>query len=215
VSNWPGKYVIGLTGNIATGKSVVCKMLEYLGAYTIDADALSHSAIAKGAPGYQKVIDTFGEWVLDENGNIDRARLGRHVFSDPQDLQQLESIIHPLVEYALDLLIRRTDQRVIVIEAIKLLESRLVEGCDTIWVTCAPEAVQKARLMQKRATTEQDALQRIHAQSPQDVKIAAANVIIQNAGSLDGTWKQVISAWKAIPPIQDTRPVSVDRFLVS
>lgn len=215
MSNWPGKYVIGLTGNIATGKSVVCKMLEHLGAYTIDADALSHSAIAKGAPGYQKVIDIFGEWVLDENGNIDRAKLGRHVFSDSQDLRQLESIIHPLVEYAVDLLIRRTSQRVIVIEAIKLLESRLVAGCDTVWVTCAPETVQKARLIQKRAVTEQDAIQRILSQSPQDVKIAAANVVIQNAGSLEDTWKQVISAWEAIPPIHDTKPVSVDRFLVS
>jgi dephospho-CoA kinase len=210
VSNWPGKYVIGLTGNIATGKSVVCKMLEHLGAYTIDADALSHRAMAKGAPGYQEVTGTFGEWILDENGEIDRARLGRHVFSDSQALRQLERIIHPLVEYAIDLLVRRAGRRVIVIEAIKLLESRLAKDCDTVWVTSAPEAVQKARLMQRRKMTEEDALQRIHAQSVQDVKIAAANVVIQNAGSLEDTWKQVLAAWKVIPAVQDTRPAALD-----
>jgi dephospho-CoA kinase len=206
VSNWPGKYIIGLTGNIATGKSAVSKMLEHLGAYTIDADALSHCAIAKGAPGYQKVIDTFGKWIVDGQGEIDRAKLGRHVFSDPEDLQRLEGIIHPLVEYAMDLLIRRASQPIIVIEAIKLLESRLAGACDTVWVTCAPEPVQKARLMQKRNMTEQDALQRIHTQSPQEVKTAAANVVIQNDGSLEDTWKQVVTAWKNVPPVSNTKP---------
>jgi hypothetical protein len=68
VSNWPGKYVIGLTGNIATGKSVVRRMLEHLGAYTIDADALSHRVISRGAPGYQPVLDKFGTWLLDKDG---------------------------------------------------------------------------------------------------------------------------------------------------
>jgi dephospho-CoA kinase len=198
VSSWPGKYVIGLTGNIATGKSVVRKMLEHLGAYSIDADALSHRAIARGAPGYQKVIDTFGRWIVDGNGEIDRAKLGRLVFNDPEALQQLEAIIHPLVEYGIDLMIQRTDQRVIVIEAIKLLESKLVGACDTIWTTHAPESIQKDRLMQNRNMSEQEALQRIHAQSPQEVKTAAANVVIQNSGSIEDTWKQVVAGWKAI-----------------
>jgi dephospho-CoA kinase len=76
MSAWPGKFVIGLTGNIATGKSVVRKMLEHLGAYGIDADVLSHRAIIKGSPGYQPVLDTFGKWVLGTNGEIDRAKLG-------------------------------------------------------------------------------------------------------------------------------------------
>ena len=90
MSNWPGKIVIGLTGNIATGKSVVRKMLEHLGAYGIDADSLAHRAIAKGAPGYQPVIDTFGRWILDAQGQIDRAKLGKLVFSDPEALKSLE-----------------------------------------------------------------------------------------------------------------------------
>jgi dephospho-CoA kinase len=207
VSNWPGKYVIGLTGNIATGKSVVRKMLEHLGAYSIDADALSHRAVAKGAPGYQKVIDTFGKWIVAADGEIDRAKLGRLVFNDPEALRQLELIVHPLVEHAVDLMIQRAGQRVIVIEAIKLLEGNLVSGCDTIWVTYAPEPTQKARLIQKRNMSDHDALQRIHAQPAQEVKTAAANVVIQNSGSFEDTWKQVVAAWKGISPVTGARPV--------
>ena len=211
MSNWPGKYVIGLTGNIATGKSVVRKMLEHLGAYSIDADALSHRAIAKGAPGYQKVIDTFGKWIVDRDGEIDRAKLGRLVFNDPEALQQLELIVHPLVEQAVGLMIKRARQHVIVIEAIKLLEGKLVKGCDTIWVTHAPESIQKARLIQKRSMSEQDALQRIHAQPAQEAKTASANVVIQNSGSFEATWKQVVAAWKGISPVTDTQPVVISK----
>jgi len=199
VSNWPGKYVIGLTGNIATGKSVVRKMLEHLGAYGIDADALSHRAIARGAPGYRKVLDAFGGWILDGSGEIDRARLAGRVFSDPEALRQLEAIVHPLVRQAIDLLIRRAKVRLIVIEAIKLLEGPLAGACDTVWTTVAPEPVQKARLMQLRNMSEQEALQRIHAQPDQEVKIAAADLVIKNAGSFEDTWKQVLAGWKAIP----------------
>ena len=83
MSRWAGKYVIGLTGNIATGKSVVRKMLEHLGAYGIDADALGHRAIAKGAPGYPLVPKAFGEWILDEEGQIDRGRMAKLAFTDP------------------------------------------------------------------------------------------------------------------------------------
>jgi len=207
VSNWPGKYVIGLTGNIATGKSIVRRMLEHLGAYTIDADTLSHRAIAKGAPGYQPVVDAFGKFILDASGEIHRAKLGRLAFNDPDALKDLEAIVHPLVEHAVDLMIQRASQRVIVIEAIKLLEGKLVSACDTVWTTYAPELVQKARLMQKRGMNEQEAIQRIQAQPPQEVKTAAANVVIQNAGSFEDTWKQVVAAWKVISPITDTFPV--------
>lgn len=199
MSNWPGKYVIGLTGNIATGKSVVRKMLEHLGAYGIDADALSHRAIARGAPGYRKVLDTFGGWIMDESGEIDRARLGGIVFSDPEALQQLEAIVHPLVEQGVDLLIRRANPRVVVIEAIKILEGGLGKACDTIWTTYAPESVQKARLMQLRNMSEQETLLRIHAQPAQEVKTAAADLVIQNTGSFEDTWKQVLAGWNAIP----------------
>lgn len=199
MSRWPGKYVIGLTGNIATGKSVVRKMLEHLGGYGIDADALAHRAMAKGAPGYPLVLRNFGEWVLDEEGQIDRQKLAKIAFSDPMALEQLEVIVHPLVAQAVDLLIRRANQSIVVIEAIKLLESDLVAGCDSIWVVDAPAELQIARLMHKRKMSEAAARQRIAAQSPQALKLRSANVMIRNNGSFENTWDQVQEAWGQIP----------------
>ena len=176
MSAWSGKYVIGLTGNIATGKSVVRKMLEHLGAYGIDADALAHRAIAKGSPGYAKVIELFGRWILDEEGQVDRKKLGRVVFADPDALKQLEAIVHPLVRQAVDLLTKRASHKVIVIEAIKLLESPLRDACDVIWVTDAPREIQMQRLVSKRQTSPQEALQRVESQAAQAEKLAAADV---------------------------------------
>jgi dephospho-CoA kinase len=120
-----GKFIIGLTGNIATGKTVVRRMLEQLGAYTIDADTLSHRAIAKGAPGHPPTVEAFGNWILDPHGEIDRTKLGGLVFRDPEALARLEAIVHPLVREAVDLLVRRAKQPVIVLEAIKLLDGEL------------------------------------------------------------------------------------------
>jgi dephospho-CoA kinase len=200
VSKWAGKYVIGLTGNIGTGKSVVRRMLEHLGAYGLDADALSHRAISKGAPGYQPVIDHFGRWILAANGEIDRAKLSRVVFNDPEALATLEGIIHPLVLQGVDWLIRRSTQTVIVIEAIKLLETNLHKTCDAVWVVYTPPELQMARLMQNRKMSEIEARQRIAAQPPQEQKIAAANFVVRNDNSFEETWKQINAAWlKFIP----------------
>lgn len=209
MSNWPGKIVIGLTGNIATGKSVVRRMLEHLGAYTIDADALAHRVIAKGAPGYQPVLDRFGTWLLDKDGQIDRTKLGRLVFADGQALAQLEDIVHPYVGQAVDMLIKRSTQSVVVVEAIKLLESNLRGMCDTIWVTDADQKVQAERLVAKRGLSQDEAMQRIHSQSAQKEKLAAAKVVITNNGSMEDLWKQVNEAWKHISPAAEAEPATL------
>jgi len=200
LSNWPGKFVIGLTGNIATGKSVVRRMLEHLGAYTIDADALTHRAYAKGAPGYQAVVDNFGKWLINKDGEIDRSKLGNLVFNNSEAMTQLEAIAHPLVRQATEILIKRSIQPVIVIEAIKLLEGDLRNVCDSIWVTNASEEIQIERLMRKRGMNRDQAKERIHMQSAQSVKVAVANIVITNTGSYDTLWKQVNAAWKEIVP---------------
>lgn len=212
MGKWAGKYVIGLTGNIGTGKSVVRRMLEHLGALGIDADSLAHRAIAKGAPGYNPVVRLFGQWVVGPDGEIDRARLGRLVFSDPQALAQLEAIVHPLVLQAIDWIITRSSKKVVVIEAIKLLEANIHQSCDSVWVVTIPPEVQLARLVQKRKLDEAVARQRIQAQPPQRVKVAAANVVIHNTGSFEDTWKQVAAAWlKQVPqdePAQEKAAVT-------
>lgn len=200
MSKWPGKTVIGLTGNIGTGKSVVRRMLEHLGAFGIDADALSHRAIARGAPGYNQVVTQFGRWILNSDGEIDRQRLGKVVFSDPQALKILEDIVHPLVGQAVDFLVSRTKKNVVVIEAIKLLESELKDRSDSIWVVYVPEKIQIERLVKRRKMDEQEAIQRIRSQSPQVLKMGAANVVVNNDGSVEGTWKQVLRHWQKIVP---------------
>jgi len=197
-NRWPGKYVIGLTGNIATGKSVVRRMLEHLGAMGVDADALSHQALAKGGPAYAQALKTFGEWLLGPEGEISRAALGKVVFADAKALAKLEAIIHPIVGQALDFLVKRSQAQVVVIEAIKLIESGLAKDCDAVWVVNTPEAVQVLRLINKRKMPEDEAVQRISAQNPQADKLKAAAVVIQNAGSFEETWVQVQAAFSKI-----------------
>lgn len=209
MSRWEGKYVIGLTGNIGTGKSVVRRMLEHLGAYGIDADALAHRTIARGAPGYQTVVDQFGKWILKEDGEIDRGRLGRLVFADPLALASLEAIVHPLVEQAVDFLVKRSPHPVVVIEAIKLLESNLPQRCDSIWAVYAPKDVQLARLTQRRRMPRAEAIQRIESQPPQEQKVKAAKIIINNVGGIEDTWKQVAAGWKKdVPALEKAEAVT-------
>jgi dephospho-CoA kinase len=190
--------VIGLTGNIAVGKSVVRQMLQHLGAYPIDADGLSHQAMQPGAPAYKPVIETFGQFIVGPDKQINRAMLGQIVFANPEALAKLEAIVHPIVRQAINTLIARSKQRVVVIEAIKLLEGGLADLTDSVWVVDATPETQLRRLMQKRNMSEADARQRIRAQNPQADKLAKANVIIRNDGNVEETWKQVQVAWNQI-----------------
>lgn len=195
MSRWQGKYVIGLTGNIAVGKSVVRQMLQHLGAYTIDADSLAHQAMMPGAPAYKPVVSAFGQMVVGQDGRINRATLGSIVFSNPQAMQKLEEITHPIIRQAIQALVTRAKQRVIVVEAIKLLESPLAESMDAIWVVNASPKAQYRRLIEKRKMSEADAKQRILAQTKQADKITRADVVIENEGNVEQTWKQVQVQW--------------------
>lgn len=209
MNKWPGKFVIGLTGNIGTGKSVIRRMLEHLGAYGIDADALAHRAYAKGAPGYDKVIEAFGRYILNEEEQIDRKKLGRIVFSDPAAMKQLEAIVHPLVAQAIDLIVRRSNQKVIVIESARLVGTVMADFYNSLWVVYAPEEIQLSRLMLNRGMSEKDARQRINAQLPQETQLGAAHVIIKNVSSYEDAWKQVTTAWKKYVSSFETPTVMV------
>ena len=195
-------YVIGLTGNIATGKSTVAKILARLGPEHIDADTLAHRVMSVGQPVYHKVVDAFGPYILAPGGEIDRAKLGKIVFADPHALARLEAIVHPAVIARTRERIERTHAGVAVIEAIKLIESGVaVQLCDTVWVVTAPRAVQIQRLIQERDLSHQDAVLRIDAQPDQQAKVAHAEVVIDNGGSLEQTSAQVEQAWAKIEPI--------------
>ena len=192
------KYIIGLTGNIATGKSVVARMLERLGAMAIDADALAHEVMEKGPPVWQAVVNEFGEGILCRDGSIDRKKLGDIVFADEAALRRLEATVHPAVIARTEELIESSPEPVVVVEAIKLIEAGMDKACDALWVVTCRKEQQLARLMEQRGLTEGEARQRIEAQPPQEAKLALADVVIDNSGSLEETWRQVKREWEQV-----------------
>lgn len=198
MGRWANKYVIGLTGNIGMGKSLVRKMLEHLGAYTIDADGLTHQVMAPGAPAYGPVVETFGKWVLDSQNRVDRTKLGAVVFSHPEALTRLETLTHPIIGQGIDTLINRAKQPIVVIEAIKLLEGAMAEQVDAVWVVDAAPQIQLERLISKRGMSEYEARKRVDTQNPQRDKLAKASVVITNNGTAEDVWVQVQREWNKI-----------------
>jgi dephospho-CoA kinase len=224
---YQGVYLVGLTGNIACGKSTVVEMLRELGAHVIDADRVTHELQRPGEPVYAQIVAAFGSEILAEPGGpIDRKRLGAIVFADPAALRRLEQIVHPAVHARIEAWLSELaraeirdwrlaiadasknlqspistlrPRKVAVIDAIKLLETGWKPVCDAIWVvTCRPEQ-QLARLMASRGMSEAEARGRIATQPPQAEKVAQADVVIDNGGSIDNTRRQVEAAWNAIP----------------
>jgi dephospho-CoA kinase len=192
--------VIGLTGNIATGKSTVGRMLAERGAEHIDADRLAHQVMAQGTGAWEQIVRAFGREVLRPDGEIDRARLGAIVFSDDDALARLERIVHPPVIERTQALIERSSAPVVVVEAIKLIESGMVARlCDALWVVTAPRPVQIDRLVENRDLSRAEAAARVDVQPPQQAKVAQADVVIDNGGTLEETRRQVTEAWHALP----------------
>ncbi len=190
------KYLIGLTGNIATGKSTVAKMLQDLGATVIDADALVHELERKGTPTYEAIVAAFGPGILNRGGEIDRKALGAIVFADPGQLRALESIVHPAVLLESMQRIQAAETPVVVYEAIKLIEAGRADMCDALWVVTARPEVQLDRLRRDRKMSEAEARQRIEAQPPQSEKVMRADVVIDNSNTLEDTRRQVERAFR-------------------
>ena len=190
--------LIGLTGNIGTGKSTVARMLAELGAEVIDADKVAHEVMRAGTPAHAQIAATFGPEVLAPNGEIDRARLGAQVFADPAALARLEAIVHPATIETIRRRVAISQATVVVIEAIKLIEAGLADGCDSVWVTTCRLEQQVYRIMGGRGSSRAEAEQRVRAQPPQEEKIARADVVIDTSGKLSRTWAQVQAAWQRL-----------------
>ena len=194
-------FLIGLTGNIATGKSLVAQMLAELGARVIDADQVAHDVMLPGGPAYGAVVEAFGTDILgeaDAGGAIDRAKLGAIVFRDPAALRRLEQIVHPATIAAVNRLIAAAVEQVVVVEAIKLIEAGMHRRYEALWVVTAPREVQIARLMVIRGLSQAEASLRVDAQPPQAEKAALADLVIVNDGSVEELRLRVEAAWAEV-----------------
>jgi dephospho-CoA kinase len=173
--------VIGLTGPIGCGKSTVAGWLEELGGVVVDADRIAREVTAPGEPALDAVIEAFGEEFMAADGSLDRAALGRVVFSDPAALATLEAIVHPAVRPRIEEAVRAAADAgapLVVIEAIKLVEAGHAARCDEVWLVTCDAATQRERLV-GRGTNEADAATRIAAQGDiiERLRPAAGRVI--------------------------------------
>ncbi len=179
--------LIGLTGGIASGKSTVIQYLRYQGYPVIDADKLGHKVLEPGNQGYKKVVDKFGEGILNKDKTVNRLILGGIVFSDPNKLQVLNEISHPIIaEMVMKEFksISSMDQTGIVfLEAALLIEANWFNMCQHIWVVTLEKAEASRRLQKRDGLSESEAISRLESQLTAKEKIAYADVVLRNDGS--------------------------------
>ena len=196
-------FVVGLTGPMGAGKSMVAGMLRELGAKVLDADALVHDEQLRGTVGYSAIVQTFGTKVLGEDKEVDRAKLATEVFGDPTKLRRLEQILHPrVIARVLEARSMLPADAVLVVEAIKLLDGELRKACDRIWVVLAPRKVMLERLA-LRGIGEREAELRLAQQLTDDQFRAAADAVIVNDGDRERTLERVRDAWLELRRARD------------
>ena len=193
--------VVGLTGNIASGKSSVARSLAALGVRVIDADVLAREAVEPGAPALSRIVARWGRGVLGPDGALDRAALRARVFGDPGELAALNAIVHPEVRRRRDALLdaaRRAGERVVVCDIPLLFEENLAGDVDVVVLVDAPREVRLERLMRERQLDRAEAAAMIAAQTPAELTRARADYVIDNAGSLDALEARTREVWRAI-----------------
>ena len=191
--DWPPQRRIGLTGGIASGKSSVAALLEKRGCPVLDADCYAREALAQGTSASNAVVARYGERIKkDGTSDIDRAGLAAIVFNDPNERSWLEELIHPIVQRRFDEALRSLPEAPIVILMIPLLfEAGLEAWCSEIWVVRCTALQQRERLMARNNCTEAEAIQRIAAQWPIDIKVQRADSVINNSGRIDDLHDQL------------------------
>lgn len=199
--------LIGLTGNIGSGKSTVAQLLGERGATIIDADVLARRAVEHGTAAYRQIVERWGTSILAADGLIDRAALRRIVFSEPQQLEQLNTIVHPEVERMRAALVEQARQRgdrLVVCDIPLLFERRMTEGFDRIVLVDAPRPVRLERLVRERGLRETEAMDMIVAQMPAELKRARADFVIDNVGTLTQLDQRVTEVWSALQQAAET-----------
>lgn len=196
--------IIGLTGSIASGKSTVAKMMTELGLPIVDADVVARVVVEPGTETLKIIAQNFGDDILLEDGNLNRAKLGNIIFHEPAKRKILNDIIHPAVRAEMlrqrDALLAAGEKHV-VMDIPLLFESKLQHFVERILVVSVKEEVQLRRLMERNALSEEDALARIHSQLPITVKEKGAHAVIYNNEKLEQTKEQlekILAHWGVI-----------------
>lgn len=195
------QLLVALTGNIAAGKSTVAALLVERGATLVDADALARHAVRVGTPGYDAIVRRWGREVLSPDGALDRGALRRRVFERPDELHELNAIVHPEVERMRELQISEARARgdwLVICDIPLLFENNLAAGFDRIILVDAPRPVRLERLVRDRALSETEAMAMIAGQMPADLKRARADFIIDNDGSRAALVRRVDDVWRAL-----------------
>lgn len=196
-------FVVGLTGGIASGKSTVSARLGLKGAGVIDADRLGHEVILRGTEGYRRLLEAFGEEIVDEDGEISRPRLATAAFADRRKVELLNSITHPLIGREIfrrmeDIRAERGEDAVVVLDAALLVEAGMLDFLDMLVVVAAGPAVQVERLSRDRSMPSYEARARIAAQKSLEEKVALADRVILNEGTLEELEAEVDAVWVEI-----------------
>lgn len=192
---------VGLTGNVASGKSEAAERLAELGATIVDADVLAREAVEPGSDALQRVISRWGTGVLAPDGALDREALRHIVFADPEQLEELNAIVHPSVLRLRDMRVdeaRARGDAVLVYVVPLLFERHLAEEFDAIVLVDAPRVERLERLVQLRKVSSEDAVNMIAAQMPAELKRARADFVIENDGSLEHLGEQVDVVWQRL-----------------
>jgi dephospho-CoA kinase len=191
--------IIGLTGGIASGKSLVSRILKGWGMTVIDADDISHEILAIDNSIRQEVVRTFGTEVINEEGEIDRGKLGRIVFfQDPAYRKALEAILHPPIREEMWKRARESRSNDVILDIPLLIETGAYERVDLVVVVYATRELQIQRLMARDGISRQEAMKRINTQLPLEEKVSAAHYIINNTGSVEETEEQVTRFYQVV-----------------
>lgn len=191
----PRRLILGVTGNIATGKSTVVRMLVEKGAKFIDSDLVYRDLVRPGMPLLRSLVKHFGDDILTTNGELNRKALGAIVFSDADKLRELDGLAHPAIVAEADRRAFAIDEGVVILDAVKLIESGHAGVCDEVWLVTAPESVQIGRIVARNNVSRDEAERRVHSQPPLEPKLAGADVIIPNDDTLETLQGHVNREW--------------------
>lgn len=194
--------IIGLTGGIASGKSTAAKLLSDLGAFVLDADKLGHAVYEPHRQAFREVVDTFGADIVGADGKVDRKVLGSKVFGKPDELKKLTSIVWPeigrMAREQTAAALAENPKRIVILEAAVLLEAGWQKGMEEVWVVIVDPEVAVKRAMARDGVDEESIRKRLAAQTTNDQRIAAADVVIHNEGDLESLKTKVTEAWHAL-----------------